>query len=95
MSDIVESWTVTDHGVAEPEEVERAIVLLGADDAALAYRVQGYIAADKAEITRLRALLEEAGKVLEPFVGDDGWITVWPNPDAYSAARSFLDKIKE
>ena len=38
MSDIVESWTVTAHGVAESEEVERAIVLLGADDATLAPR---------------------------------------------------------
>ena len=65
MSDIVDSWTVTGHGVAEPAEVERAIVLLGADDATLAYRVQGYIAAREAEITRLRSLVEEAGKVVE------------------------------
>lgn len=57
MSDIVESWTVTDHGVAEPAEVERAIVLLGADDATLAYRVQGYIATREAEITRLRTFI--------------------------------------
>lgn len=42
-SELIERWSVTAHGVATPDEVEMAIIRLGADDAALAYRLQGFI----------------------------------------------------
>lgn len=38
-------WPVTEHGIATDDEVEAAIVRLAADDAVLAYRIQGRFAA--------------------------------------------------
>lgn len=100
MSDIVKSWTVTDHGVAEPAEVERAIVLLGADDAALAYRVQGYIATQAAEITRLRGLVEGARKVVAYYANSANYAsrkTLAPAViyERGDLARRLLDKLAE
>lgn len=37
--DVRQNWSVISHGVATPEEVERALCILGAEDAALSYRV--------------------------------------------------------
>lgn len=37
-------WPVTEHGIATDEEVEQAIVRLAAEDAVLAYRLQGRFA---------------------------------------------------
>lgn len=37
--DVRENWSVTSYGVATPDEVERALGLIGMEDAALSYRV--------------------------------------------------------
>lgn len=46
-------WTITDHGVGTAEEVEIAILRIAENDAVLAYRLQGYIAA-QAEALRIQ-----------------------------------------
>ena len=50
--DGLDGWGVTHHGIASRDELELAIVRLAADDAALAYRLQGALSS---LITRLRA----------------------------------------
>lgn len=57
-AEVEATWTITEHGVATPMEVEAAIVHLAGDDAALAYRLEGYLAAQAAEIERMREALE-------------------------------------
>ena len=46
-----------------------------------------------AEITRLRALADEAAKVLEPFIGDN-WTTLSPGPESVAAARALYVRLR-
>jgi len=50
-------WRVTDHGVATPEDVERCIVKIAEEDAALAYRLEGYVASAASRIEELERAL--------------------------------------
>lgn len=59
-------WRVTDHGVATPEDVERCIVKIAEEDAALAYRLEGYVASAASRIEELERALGDIAEGLVP-----------------------------
>lgn len=51
-------WRVTNHGVATPDEVERCILKIAEEDAALAYRLEGYVASAASRIEELERAMK-------------------------------------
>jgi hypothetical protein len=62
-------WPITHHGVADADDVERALCRLSADDAALAYRIQGAITA-LLSAAREGEKLREALLIARRYVAD-------------------------
>lgn len=66
MTKTLEHWKVTVHGVATPEDVERCIVKIAEKDAALAYRLEGYVAVTASRIEELEAAMGDIAEGLVP-----------------------------
>lgn len=60
-------WPITEHGVATFAEIEQAIVTLAADDAVLAYRLQGFVAQSLAALSSQASVMDEMADGLSCF----------------------------
>jgi hypothetical protein len=70
MTKTLEHWKVTVHGVATPEDVERCIVKIAEKDAALAYRLEGYVAVTASRIEELERALRWSLEYIDAIPAD-------------------------